>query len=197
MDRGRGNIYEASYDSPVINTISNTVVPKIYESVWNRDLTAFIGSILQSDDSTWLAVYSRLVKQPTTTDSQTTPFALKGEELPSNVVAYEISPKKDRVFTLTNDSGNGVGYVSNVDGSKLVKIFSTPLTQLNASWPSDNIIALTTKGSSSYSGYLYFVNPKTGAWTKVIGPVTGLSAVVSHDGKFVLWSGTGLSLIHI
>ncbi len=197
VDRGRGNVYEASYDSSAITTISNTVVPRIYESVWNKNLTAFIGSIFQDGDTSWMAVYSQLNKQGTSTatnssdPAQLAPFSLKGKKLPSNMIGYAASPRKDKLFILTNESGSGAGYVSNLDGTSMIRIFTTPLTELNIDWPSDNIIAITTKGSAHYSGFLYFVNPKTGTWSQILGPISGLSASVSHDGKYVLWSGTG------
>ncbi len=193
IDRGRGNVYEASYDSATVTTLSNTVVPRVYESSWNRNLTAFISSIFSDGDTTWSGVYSQLTPRATsTTDaSQFTPFALRGKKLPATLIGYAVSPKKDKLVMLTNENGTGIGYVSNLDGTAVTKIFSTPLTQINIAWPSDNIIAITTKGSANYSGFLYFVNPKTGVWSKILGPILGLSTSVSHDGKYVLWSGAG------
>jgi hypothetical protein len=193
VDRGRGNVYEVSYDSTTVTTLSNTVVPRIYNSSWNKNLTAFVASIFPNNDSPWAAVYTQLTPQSSTTDAtqQVTPFALRGKKLPSNLIGYAISPKKDKLFMLTNDGGAGIGYVSNLDGSGVTRIFSTPVTQVNIDWPSDNIISITTKGSASLEGYAYFVNPKTGSWTRILGPIPGLSTSVSHDGKYMLWSGAG------
>jgi site-specific recombinase XerD len=42
IDRGRGNVYEARGNTLDIKTISNTVVPKMYESVWNKNLSSFL-----------------------------------------------------------------------------------------------------------------------------------------------------------
>ena len=42
IDRGRGNILEAREDSLTINTLSNTLLPKTYESVWNKSISSFI-----------------------------------------------------------------------------------------------------------------------------------------------------------
>ena len=196
IDRGRGNVYQAYQNSLIINTLSNTLVPRMYESVWNKGLTAFIGSLLQDGDTAPSAVYAQLIAQATSTaskgtDGSVTPFELRGKNLPSTVTAYAASPDKTKLFMFAVENGKGVGYVSSFDGNSVTKIFTTPLTQVNVDWPSANIIAITTKGSASYNGYLYFVNPKTGVWTKVLGPVVGLSAIVSHDGKYVLASLTG------
>ncbi len=220
VDRGRGNIYEARYNDPNIITISNTLVPKIYNSTWNKNLTAFIGPTIQdtiSEPSTLYAeirarivpIISSSTKKTSSTTPQTststalasstivapgtsfigqTPYELKGKNLPAHIITYAASPKMDKIFFLVNESGYGVGYTASFDGKSVTKIFSTPILQLNAEWPEENTIALTTKGSALYGGFLYFVNPKTGAWKKIIGPILGLSTKVSHDAKYVLAS---------
>jgi len=193
-DRGRGNIYEADYKSPVITTLSNTVVPRLYESSWNKDVTAFIGSLFQESEPAPTTVYAELIRRSVSTATTSsdgtslTPYSLRGKNVSGDLIAYASSPDKSRLFMLINENGNGVGYVSSFSGQNTVKIFTTPLTQINAEWPADNIIAITTKGSASYPGYLYFVSPKTGVWTKMLGPLGGLSAKVSRDGKHILAS---------
>ncbi|MEI6304490.1 MAG: hypothetical protein WCP09_00520 [Candidatus Taylorbacteria bacterium] len=206
VDRGRGNIYEARYNNENVFTISNTLVQKIYNSLWNKDLTAFIAPTIQSGASEAQTMYVILKARITTTLGTTTtssttptsttgtsfvaqtPYELRGSNLPDHIISYAISPKRDRVFFLVNEGGYGVGYTASFDGKSVTKIFSSPISQLNAEWPEDNTIALTTKGSATYAGFLYFVNPKTGAWKKVIGPILGLSTRVSHDAKYVLAS---------
>ena len=111
--------------------------------------------------------------------------------MPSNTIGYAVSPQKDKLFTLVQDTNGSVGYVSNFDGTKTAQIFTTPLTQFNVDWPSTNIITLINKGTADRASYLYFVDPKTGVWKKVIGPMNGLSAKVSVDGKKVFFSASG------
>lgn len=201
IDRGRGNVYEARYDSSEIKTLSNTILPKMYESIWNKNLTAFIGSILENDETS-VTLYAELKPRPTpkqqgtttatstiaTNNSSLSPFDLKGKNLPENIITYAISPKKDKLFILVNENGSGVGYVSGFDGKSLVKIFSTPLTKLNAEWPEENTLAITTKSTYNQSGFLYFINPKTGKWKKILGPIRGLGTKVSRDAKHVVYS---------
>lgn len=214
IDRGRGNIYEALGNTLDIATISNTVVPKIYESLWNKNLTGFIafGLIEASDfgDSgdVLSGVYASIVKRPAprvtpttsttspeiipTVDASTlTPYELKGKSLPEDILAYAISPKKDKLFLLISENGSGVGYTMNFDGSSAVKIFTTPLTQVNVEWPTDNVLAITTKGAADSQGFLYFVDAKTGVWKKILGPLPGLSTKTSTDAKHVFISAAG------
>ncbi len=213
VDRGRGNVYETRENDSAITTLSNTLVPQIYASSWNKNLTAFIATTIQSDESTVSAIFAELVARPipkqasSTSATSTavtaqngagsqTKYDLKGLNLPTGVIGYAVSPKKDKLFMLINENGRGVGYISTFEGKSVAQIFDTPVTMLNVEWPEDNTIALTTKGSSSDLGYLYFVNPKTGAWKKVLGPIPGLSTKVSRDAKYVLASSatdSGLS----
>jgi len=193
VDRGRGNVYRASYNSSQIVTLSNTVVPKIFNSIWNKNLTAFIGSLLEDGDLVPTNVYSELVRQGTTTPAKSSlaPYELRGKNIPGNLIGYAASPDKSKLIMVMDESGMGVGYISSFSGQGMTRLFSTPLTQINVAWPTDNAIAISTKGSASYPGFLYLVSPKTGVWSKILGPMAGLSAVVSHDGKYVLYSATG------
>jgi len=196
-DRGRGNVLEAHEDTWDITTISNTLVPRIYESAWNKDLTAFIASILPDGQNAINTGYAELNRGSTGTSSTSfnpvgsSGYSLIGKSLPNTIQSYAISPKKDRIFFFAIENGRGVGYTSPINGGTLTQIFNTPVTQVNVSWPEDNTLAIVTKGTASESGYLYFVNPKSGVWNKILGPLPGLSAIVSHDAKNVFISTTG------
>jgi hypothetical protein len=216
VERGRGNVLEARGDSLEIKTISNTVVPKIVSTVWNKNLTAFFAATFSGDNDMLKNMYAEITMRPlpkivanttststasttntlaNTTNSnrsseQLTPYELRGKDLPDGVIGMALSPKKDRVFMLINEKGTGVGYISTFDG-KTTQIFTTPLTQLNVDWPEEKTIAITTKGSANHSGYLYFVDTTSGIWKKILGPLPGLSTKVSTDAKNVLVSYAG------
>ncbi|MBU6232354.1 hypothetical protein KGP36_07005, partial [Patescibacteria group bacterium] len=64
IDRGRGNVIEAREDSLGLTTISNTVLPRIYESAWNKNLTSFVGGMLETDTGIPTFVYANIVKRP-------------------------------------------------------------------------------------------------------------------------------------
>lgn len=196
VDRGRGNIYEAQSDTLDIKTVSNTIVPMIYTSAWNKNLTSFIGSMFDKNTDYMPAIYADITKRPSALASSTktdtlTEYELKGKNLPKNTIGFAVSPKKDQLFLLVKEGEGSVGYVSSFDGKNAVKIFETPLTQINVDWPSDKVIAITTKASANISGYLYFVDPKTGTWKKIVGPLLGLTAKVSRDGERAFISAVG------
>jgi hypothetical protein len=60
IDRGRGNIYEASNISSEIKVLSNTILPKVYESVWNKNMNVFIALSLSESTDKVSALYSTL-----------------------------------------------------------------------------------------------------------------------------------------
>jgi hypothetical protein len=205
VDRGRGNIFETKGNSLEITTLSNTLLPRVYNSSWNKNMTAFIGAILEDDSETPTYIYSdiRARKIATTTKTSTStpvvvqtnqnlaPYELLGKTLPEGTISYAVSPNKDKVFLLVNNGNGSTGYVANFDGSKITQLFTTPLTQINVEWPATDYISITTKGNASLDGYMYFVSPTKGTWTKVLGPIKGLSTRTSRDAKNIIYSKAG------
>jgi hypothetical protein len=170
----------------------------MYESVWNKNLSSFLAFGITEKNNVggiWAELRARVMPKVSTTtsvtDSALTPYELKGKNLPENILTFAVSPKKDRVFVLINEKGAGAGYILKFDGSAPLPLFSTPVTQVNAEWPEENTIALTTKGAADERGFLYFVNAKTGVWKKILGPLPGLSTKVSVDAKKVFLSAAG------
>ena len=191
VDRGTGYVYEARSDTLAINELSNTTVPMIYQSYWNHAGTAFVFQSLSdtgSDVTNFYAALSKPAAQATSTAttsiSKNLPFVLRGQNLPPKTTELAVSPTGDKIFRLTD----GAGYISQFDGTKTVKLFSTPLKDINVEWPADNTLTITTKGNSALPGYLYFVNTKTGQFTKTIGAIKGLATLTSKDGNKVLYT---------
>jgi len=117
-----------------------------------------------------------------------TPYVLRGTYFPGNIISVAVSPKGNQLFTVENVNGNGVGFISNFDGSGSKQIFSTPLTQINAFWPSASTLMLSTKASSNSAGYLYSINVKTGVMSEVFGGLGGLSILANPKAQLVLYS---------
>ena len=147
-------------------------------------------------------VYDQVTKDSLNTDctKTTADFAkqknavvtLNTTLLPQNILRGAASPDGTQLFSLIPiTSGFGVsGLVSNPDGTGQRKIFESPATEWSAQWVNKNTIALTTLASREADGYLYFLNPVTGDFKKVLGPLRGLTTLVSPDGKKVLYSNS-------
>ncbi len=189
IDRGIGHVYEASSIGNDIKKISNTTIPKIYESYWNKNGSAAVLRYVKEDTGAIVNFYAEIrpIKIGTTT-SEVFGNEIKGKFLSPDIREIAVSPKADRIFTLNKEGGNEIGYISGFDESKKTKVLDTPMLQVNTEWPEENTIALTTKASGSSSGYLYFLDIKKAAMKKILGKIVGLSTKTSTDAKKVLFS---------
>jgi len=212
IDRGTGHIYQAYADNTAIDEISNTTIPMIYQSYWNTAANSFIFSSLSDNSNTVNDFYTTLIPSgaapvastsASTSSAQLTQYSLAGSPLSGETLALAVSPtlgkSNNQVLTLLDDgNGGSAGYISNFDGSKKTQIFDTPLQQINIQWPAATTVAVTTKATASGTGFLYFVNPKTGNFNKIIGGIYGLSTLTNSDASEVLYShtntaGTGIT----
>ena len=191
VNRGTGYVYEARSNSLDTTLLSNTTVPMIYQSFWNRNGTAFVFQSLDDTGTKITNFYVALSKSPTqatttatSSISKNTPYVLKGDVLPANTTVLALSPLADKIFRLAD----GSGYISQFDGTKTIKLFSTPLKDINVEWPTDSTLAITTKGNSALAGFLYFVNTKTGQFTKVLGGINGLATLTNKDATKILYT---------
>lgn len=185
IDRGTGHIYETNDHSLENTTISNTTIPKVIESVWSSNGQSVIMRYLNANGNTILSFSANIINATTTQDISKNP---KSAFLPSNIEQIYANPADDKIFYLINDIDGSVGAVSNIDGSQKRRIFQSPIQEWLVSWPNSETIALATKPLSNASGYLFFLNSKTGITNKIIGGVNGLTALTSSTTKNILYS---------
>ncbi len=191
FDRGVGHIYQADSLSSTLTKITNTTIPRVYESYWDKNLRNTVVRYIRDDGESIVNFYGdvRPVKQTASSTAQgALGYEVKGKFLASTIQDVAVSPKGDRIFTFNIENERGVGYISNFDEGKKTKMLDTPLTQMNVAWPEENTIALTTKGSGVSSGFLYFLDAKTSTFKRILGNIIGLSTKVSTDAKKVLYS---------
>src|SRR3989344_803076 len=194
VDRGVGHVYESSSIENEIKKISNTTIPRIYESYWNKNLNTAIFRYMKDETDTIANFYAEIRPIKTSTSTLETinevNSEIKGKFISSDIKEIAVSPKKDRVFTFNIENGRGIGYISGFDESKKTKIIDIPITQVNIEWPEENTLAITTKSSGVSSGYLYLIDIKKPSLKKILGGITGLNAKVSHDAKKILFSSS-------
>lgn len=119
------------------------------------------------------------------------PAKLQMSLLPKNITRGAVSPDGSQLFFLVPMSGFGIsGIVSNSDGSGQKKVFESPASEWSAQWVTKDLIALTTLASRESPGYLYFLNPTTGDFKKILGPIRGLTTLVAPDGKRIIYSSS-------
>ena len=194
VDRGVGHIYESSSITDEIRKISNTTIPRVYESYWNKNLNTAVFRYMKDETDTISNFYAEIRPIKTSTSTFVTSNEInsevKGKFISQDIKEMAVSPKKDRIFTLGVENGRGIGYVSGFDESKKTKIIDTPITQVSVEWPEENTVAITTKPSGVSSGYLYFLDIKKTSLKKILGGIIGLSTKVSPDAKKILFSSS-------
>jgi len=116
------------------------------------------------------------------------PIVLKGSLLEANILRGTLSPDGTQMFFLEPSSSGVVGIVANSDGTNQKQIFQSPLTEWMPQWVNKTTIAMTTLASTNADGYMYFLDPTTGNFTKILGPIQGLTTLTSPDAETVLYS---------
>jgi hypothetical protein len=187
IDRANGNVFEANTNSSDIVRLTNTTIPKVYESLWSLSGDSLIIRYLKDDTDT-IESYSAKIKLVSSTTNEFT-GSIIGSFLTDNIYSTAFNPSGTKIFSLVkNSDGGSYGFISNTDGTVKNQIFSSPASQWLVSWPKDSTISLLTKPSYEYPGVLYFLNTSSGSIRKILGDMYGLAAIVNRDASFVVYS---------
>lgn len=188
IDKATGHIFETSLEKVSLAKISNTTIPKIYESVWTENGSGVIIRYLKEDKVTIESFYAKLKSATSTnTEDGVNPQTLEGSFLPQNIQTLAVSPQQTKIFFLTETVGGSVGIETNPDGTKRNEIIKSPLKEFIVSWPSSNTLALTTKASFEERGILYLLNRTTLSLEKSLA-ATALTTLVAPDAVRVLYT---------
>ena len=175
MERATGNVYKINLDGTGKTRLSNTTIPKIFETLWSYKSDKIMARYFEDADQddiklkvkTFTASIGQMLKATSTSGVE-----LKGIALPPTVSEIAVSPLEDKIFYLNEtESGLTEGITADFNNKNQKKIFELPFGEFNATWPTKDSIALLTKPSFSAEGFLYFLNSKTGALIKVLGNV--------------------------
>lgn len=126
-----------------------------------------------------------LICNPTPTAGEEQLLNSTSSFLAKNINSMSVSSDGKSVFYLQEDAGSR-GTVLNLTKGSLTEIFSSPIREWIGQWVNPNTITLTTKPSNGIPGYMYTLNPNTGATEKVLSDVNGLTTLMNPDGERVL-----------
>lgn len=188
VERATGNIYDVFGDTLEEHRISNTTIPRIYEALFGNSGTLVIMRYVGEDNRT-IQTYEAPIPEPIIGGDGATP-ELTGTFMATNISDATISPDTTKLFTLAPFVGTIIGTLSNADGTSKKQIFSSQYLEWLPAWIDSKQIALTTKASAYSAGYLYFLDTGTQKTSRILGNITGLTTLVSPDGKLVLYSQT-------
>ncbi|MEK7604372.1 MAG: hypothetical protein AAB442_01050 [Patescibacteria group bacterium] len=175
IERQSGNVYTYSLANRVATRINNKTLPGIQSAAWlpNGSL-AFVRYLSGTDFST--------------INTYALPAAGGGGFfLPQNLAGVAVSSTS--LLTLAvGISGSAASRVG-VDGTGAVPVFTSPLSSLSATFAGRDQYLVTTKAASSLVGAAFLVDG-TGRFSRVAGPLPGLTALASPSGKWVLVSSS-------
>lgn len=192
VERATGHIYGIDFDGKNRLRVSNTTLLKSFESYWSPKADKLVIRYFEDPASelgirlsvkTFLASIVNLVDGKTSTTTE-----LRGVFLPQTAEAIAVSPSEDRIFYLSSSNGITNGITADFENKKQKNIFESSFGEFNIAWPSKNVITLLTKPSALVDGYLYFLNPTTKSFTRIIGGVKGLTSLVSPKGDKIIYS---------
>ncbi len=184
FEKATGHIYDIDLQKGESSRISNTTIPGIFEISWLKNgEQAVIRYTENNETGIEDAVRSFIITSLSATSTH-------GIFLPSDTETIATSPQGDQVFYLIPYEGLNFGITATSDNKKQKQIISTPFGEFIASWPNSNIITLLTKPSADAQGYFYKLDPVKLYFDKILGGITGLTALLSPSGENVIYSYT-------
>lgn len=187
-EKATANIFDIFADTLKDARVTNTTIPKVYESFWGNSATQTLLRYLDDNNKTIQTYFASIPVQTLGEDMEAK--ELTGTFLPTNILDVSISPDTKKMFYLTYFTGTVIGSTANIDGTKKIDVFSSSFYEWLSQWIDNKKIALTTKASGYSPGYLYILDTTTKINTRVLGDIYGLTTLMSPDGKKVLYSQT-------
>lgn len=173
-DKATGHIYEANTGTISQKRLSNTTIPKIYESIWLNN-NSFIFRYLDVNDNI-KSFYAEISENN----------EIEGVFLQDNI--KQVVSAGNQIFYLLADSSGSRGITSDLDGDNKELIFNSFLTEWLVQRPQKGILTFTTKPSANVFGYLYFFNTNNGSMDKILDNIKGLTTLTNKNKTKILFS---------
>lgn len=201
VEKSTGHIYKLDSNGQNKVRVSNTTMLKIFEIKWPNNTGNFIAKYFGDEWENIGYNFNQNVKiilaQFKNSTSTPEEGKIEGIFLPDSILGAAMSPKGDRVFYLASENTQGVadGIIADFKNQKPKAVLSLPFDEFEINWPAENMITLLTKPSIQAEGYLYSFDPNKNKFGKILGGFKGFTALVSPDGKKVLYSysSTGIN----
>lgn len=175
VERETGNIYAYEAHARTLTRLTNKTLPGIQQATWLGDGSqAYLRFLESSGGEEHAATYAL----PATGDGG---FFL--EQDLSQVIAKATST----IVTVLSTTDGSSAAVSSPSGGGLHTLFTSPISSLRVSFLGTNFLA-TTKASSKSDGYAFQVDAKSGAFTRLLGPLSSLTTLPSPSGNSILYS---------
>ncbi|MBA3789485.1 hypothetical protein H0X32_03825 [Patescibacteria group bacterium] len=176
IERQSGNVYAYRAQARSLTRISNKTLPGIQEASWlpNGSLS-FVRFLAQVAGGEHLNTYAL----PADGNG--------GYFLQSDLDQVSVTGSST-LFTLTAGTNGSIGTVAHSDGSGARTLFTSPLASIIVQAVGNSFVAVT-KAASEIDGYAFSIT-STGSFTPILGPLRGLTALLSPSGNLLLYSYT-------
>ncbi|HEY0011039.1 MAG TPA: hypothetical protein VGB97_04005 [Candidatus Paceibacterota bacterium] len=175
IDRASGNIYRYLKEERSLVRISNKTLPGVQRVSWLPG-----GSM----------AYARFAAgTPGAEQVATYVLPESGEGgffLEQNLAAAQ-AVGSSTLFTMLSGTAGSVGSVARADGTNARTLFTSLLSSIIVH-PTQGDYFAHTKASVFRSGYAFRISTANGAFTRILGPLAGLSILPSPAGNLVLYS---------
>lgn len=173
LARESGNVFSYVPKTGILTRINNKTIPGIQSASWLPDGSLAFVRYLSGDTFSTINTYALSASSS------------EGFFLPQNISDVAIS--STTLLTLATSANGAVGSLISKTGTTLKSVFTTPLTSLRASFAGKDSYLVYTKPSTALDGDAFIVD-KTGHFSRIAGPLSGLTALASHSGKLILVS---------
>ncbi|OGG78067.1 hypothetical protein A3A36_02760 [Candidatus Kaiserbacteria bacterium RIFCSPLOWO2_01_FULL_52_12b] len=175
IERQSGNVFSYSVRAKKITRTSNRTVPGIQSASWLPDASVAFVRYLSGTDAETINTYAL----PANGSS--------GFFLPKNL--SDISVSSTNILTLTSGVNGSAASLERTDGTRPSTVFTTPLSALRISFAGKSRYLAFTKPTATLPGNAFLVD-SAGRFSRIAGPLSGLVALPSSSGKWVLISYT-------
>ncbi len=168
-----GNMYDYKVKSQSTIRLSNKTIPGVKNVSWLSD-----GSL----------AYLQYFSQNKTLET----YAIKandssGFSLPQNIFNID-TYQNNTILMLSSGTNGSIVTRSRIDGTRPFTAFQTPLSKVFVTFAGTRNYFMYTRAAASINGYAFLVNRRSGAITRIAGPLKGLVAKISPNGKLAIIS---------
>lgn len=175
IERQSGNVFSYSTLAKTTTRISNKTVPGIQSASWLPNASVAFVRYLSGTDFSTINTYALPVS------------GSAGFFLLQNL--SDIGVSSTSILTVASGvNGSSISLV-HTDGTHSSAVFTTPLSSLRVSFAGKSQYLAYTKPSATLAGDAFLVD-SAGHFSRIAGPLTGLVALASPLGKWVLVSYT-------
>lgn len=169
-----GDLYASDFTGKTQDKLSNITVVGMLDALWSslRDRAA----VLYLDGETMKGFLH----------IGTSSVAV----LPQNIQSAAWSPDgKSFAYLIQKDTSANLT-ITDASGKNQKTIFSTPILDSRIQWATNDKFLFSTAPSGLTGGFIFAYSRLSGGFQKILGPLFGLTSLVSPDGSKILVSST-------